>query len=261
MKRKGLALGVLTFAGWIGFAVPVAVADPSFRVVSNDLEEVGAYVFTQREVNNQSGERIVVDALLYGDTTSANDDAAVLLDKTFSLVVPNGQQGERICVDLASKTASLRRTAVFRLTKSVERIDAHVELGDDIREGGAVMVAFSTRDQSKNPLEACLLQDDWIFPARPNSRLEEGEASVLQLRLNSGNETSTVVQVDANNVAIGKPIVCDRDDGKNGMFDRICRLKLLSTATGIARVKTKLRQRNGLPTERIFNVAVSGRGQ
>lgn len=256
-KRVVLCIGVLVLATTAAF--------PSPRVVSDQMEEVSAYLFTKKEVDNQSGERIVIDALLFDARPVVSDDkvGTTLLNGEFSLFIPSGSEGKRFCVDLASRTASFRRMAIYKLTKPVHEINAHIEASDtgEIDASGAVMVAFSTNDHSQNPLEACLLQDDWIYPARHRSAGKDPDGLTLQFRINSGNASSTLVQVNEDNVAVGQPSNCTRDEGKNGLFDRLCRIDLFSTASGVARVKIKIRQRSGLPLERVFNVAVSEKAQ
>lgn len=255
------SLKVLGLIGIAGVVLVAGAALSSPRVVSSDIEEVGDHVFTEKDVINQSGERIVIDALLFDAKAgvSYGEGDSTLLKDDFTLFIPSGTEGKRFCVDLASRTASFRRIAIFKLKKSVREISAHIDLSDtgEIGAGGAVMVAFSTADDSQNPLEACLLQDDWIYPARHKSLEGDQDDLVLQFRINSGNASSTVIQLDDDNVAVGQSTSCARDEGKNGLFDRVCRLKLFRTESGIARIKTRIRQRSGLPLERVFNVAIN----
>ncbi len=235
-------------------------APPQPGIVSEELVEVSTHVFSHSSITNQSGERLIIDALLFDERFIAGTDAGdtTLLSDNFSFVVPHGQQGARLCVDLASRSAVYRRMSVFELKKSTQKIHAHLRRPStsDIGPDGAVMVVFSTTDPSRKALEACLLQSDWIFPARHNSVLD-GSNVILQLRLNSGNGESSIVQVDENKVAIGGGAKCSREYGKNGMFDRICRLSLAANASGTAAVKIRVRQRSGPPMERFFRIAVS----
>ncbi|PYE92690.1 hypothetical protein C8J35_1213 [Rhizobium sp. PP-F2F-G38] len=235
----------------------------SVRVVSDDLHEINSFIFPQRAVNNQSGERLVIDAVMMDASdadTLSNEDTA-LLKRNFSFGIPEGKIGERLCVDLASKHAGFRKVSLLELINPVDQVSARIDIPETATFGqdGMVMVAYPTKDKSEDPVKACLLQEDWIYPAQLSASGQLGDDRVLQLRINTGGSAASVIQLTATNAGIGRSQSCDRDDRGNGLFNRVCRLKLLRTAQGFTRIRLTVRQTNASPIQKDFYVGSAAR--
>lgn len=250
------------------FAIGAAAANaqsPSVRVVSDDLHEINSYVYPQRAVNNQSGERLIIDAVMMDPKDAdvlSNEDVA-LLKRNFSFGIPNGRVGERLCVDLASKRAGFRKMSLLELVKPVNQVSARIEIPETemIGKDGMVMVAYPTRDSSENPVKACLLQEDWIYPAQLSNSGNLVEGAVLQLRINTGGSSASITQLAASGSGIGASQSCGRDDQGNGLYNRVCRLKLLQTEQGPPRIRLTVRQTNASPVQKDFYVAATASKQ
>lgn len=231
------------------------------KVVSTDLQEVDSFSYPRQAVNNQSGERLIVDALVFGRETPGSkiDDEPVMLTQSFTLGIPGALLDRRICVDISGRSETYRKMALLELVKPMTSVLAHIEEAkpDTSGQSGAVIVAFPAAGQSKEPLKACLQQNEWIYPARlPSS----GKGNlVVQLRVNTGGSDASIVQVK-DDASVSQPRSCERDETETGLYTRVCRIALETPSDGVAKVRLVVRQRNAIPVRKEFNVVVSESG-
>jgi hypothetical protein len=247
--------------GLASIAVDARSADDLPRIVSTDLNEINSYVYQDIAILHQSGERLVIDAMLLpidgaGETTTQED---ALLRSDFTFVVPEERKSDRLCVDLASRTKSFRKVSLLKLVTPTNNVTARIDdaEGGDLVGDGVMIVAFPTRDASDNPVKACLLQDQWIYPAKPKGPSDDSTDMVLQLRVNTGGGNVKIGQMNAAGVLVGIQRACERDESSNGLYDRRCRIVLFRQAIGTAKIRLTITQRNNKPVKRDFNVAIT----
>jgi hypothetical protein len=232
-------LGAALFVANSGWAI---AQEASPRLISPELSEVDSYVYPKIALLQQAGERVVVDALIIrSDKRGESSTATVSLSNEFEFNVPPSQQDSRICVDIASAKAGLRKLSLMKLVKPVGRVTAKIDFSREIDD--TVIVAYPTKLQGDNPQTACLASDTWVFPIRELTAYDPNEEATLQLRINTGGTDAKVTQVGENGAAFGDAKLCERDEDPSGLFNRVCRLQLPAYAED-TRIRILIARRN-----------------
>lgn len=247
----------------VQFMAPAMGQDGLPRIASTELQEVSSYVYPEITVLRQSGERLVIDASLFSDLIEGDRgiENTGVLSEDFSFLVPDGRKGERFCVDLASRSSGFRMLSLLELIKPVNLVTAHIEAqqNENLDTDGAVLVAFRAQVQSENPLKACLMQDEWLYPVHVASAIATLETPTLQLRINTGGGGASISQLNAAGAVVGDPSICKREDSPNGLYNRVCRLKLFRDQRYFARIRLTIGQRNASSIRKDFNIALARR--
>lgn len=238
-------------------SLSAASDDGLLKVVSPDLVEVDSYVFREIAASNQSGERVIIDAAMVGD--EANRYESMTSAPRFSFAVPEELRDQRLCVDLATKSTGYRRVALMRLVKPVGEVVAHMENPSQLASvrDATTLVAFPTRLASDKPLDACLSQDEWIYPVRHGTVGKGTHPLTLRLLVNTGGGDAKLVQLGETGAAVGLPQRCARDAQSNGTYDRVCSIKLFDSGRPFARIKLTIGRRNASSVVKNFKVATT----
>lgn len=254
---RRLIMYLMTAAAVLASSLSATGDDSFLKIVSPDLVEVDSYIFKEIAASNQSGERVIIDAVVMDDGIGGREN--MYSASRFSFAVPAELRNQRLCVDLATKSTGFRRVALMRLVKPVGEIVAHME--DSSRRAlvndTTTLVTFPTKLESDKPLEACLSQDEWIYPAR-FANIDAGATPLtLRLLVNTGGGDAKLVQLSETGAAIGLPQRCARDAKSNGTYDRVCSIKLFDSGRLFARIKLTIGRRNASSVVKNFKVATA----
>lgn len=232
-------LGVFLFLASSVFAYSQEQGEDEIpEIVSSDLERLDRRFVPEEKVRQQSGERQLVSALLFGtaEFASSKPNEMPWLTNEFELLLSAETNPGRICVDFSNEGGTFRATYLMKLVTNSGRVKLKVDYPKDrsLIGPGGTFVAYPALGRSTDVDDACdgsaiaILPesevDEVVFPARVN--MEKPVSRHLFIKLNSGGADVSVRALDVTEQEELGNADCYVPASSNGSYDRECRMDI-----------------------------------